>query len=65
MINYDNETEEMTMTCDNCRESILLYGGFVACISEAKYRNWIVYGFNWNHYCSKECKDENFKKRKD
>lgn len=56
MINYNNEYNEMTMTCDNprCQDSEIFNGTFQECITTAKEANWKIVPLNsgeFSHIC--------------
>ncbi len=59
-IDYIRRTESMEIECDNCGILIDFAGSFPECIEQAQKAGWIILkdGFNFVHFCDKECEYE-------
>lgn len=54
MIAYDNDIEEMTITCDSCGSEETYHGTWSECIAAAKADDWRIFqsGDEWHHFDS-------------
>ena len=54
MVEYDNDFDQMELTCDGCGDSESFDGSWQECIDEAKENGWRIFksGGDWHHYCS-------------
>lgn len=61
MIEYDNDDETMTMTCDarGCIEDVELEGSFQDCVDQAKQLGWKIKNVDgeWLHFCPDDARD--------
>lgn len=52
---YDNDLEEMTLTCDSCGYSETFDGSWGHCIEQAKMAGWKIRKLksgDWEHFCN-------------
>lgn len=60
-VEYNEDIEELTITCDDCEEQEQFHGSsFQQCINEAKANGWVLHKDErgqWLHFCNKACKE--------
>lgn len=57
---FNNETDEMVMTCDICGNDELFYGDFKSCIAQSKEKGWKTFKEDekWCNKCPSHEADE-------